>query len=200
MKAGEIEALRKRFKALYPNEPTHEWQPLTDRIRRALSWLDKAAHSKSDSPVRFVELWIALNALYGQQPSADRTKRPTEGTAFARWAEKVAGLDAKGQLLASIDDPVVDSLMRNRFLCSAYWAGDSGYQRSINDDVREKREAVQERRVAAALICVFQRILVLRNQIVHGSAAQNTVRNQDAVQPAIRVLSAMLRVPLCQDG
>src|SRR5262245_54898798 len=142
MKTGQIEALRKRFGTLYPNEPTYEWQPLTDRIRRALSWLEKASHSKADSPIRFVELWIALNALYGQQPPADRTKRrPSEEDAFTQWAERLAALDSEGMLLASLEDPDVDSLMRNRFLSSAYWAGDSSYQSAINRDVKAKQEA-----------------------------------------------------------
>ena len=37
---------------------------------------------------------------------------------------------------------------------------------------------------------VWEWVEVLRNQIVHVSPAENTTRNQDAVQPAVRVLSA----------
>lgn len=63
MKSNQIKALRGKLAARYPGEPTREFQPLTDRIRRALSWMEKACLSKQDSPIRFVELWIALNAL-----------------------------------------------------------------------------------------------------------------------------------------
>jgi hypothetical protein len=117
-------------------------------------------------------------------------------TAFSEWACTLADLDTSNVLLLPLHDPYVTSLVGNRFLYGAYWDGRPRYQSTINDNMRDLRNALAERRVADALVCVFRRIVVLRNQIVHGSAAQNTRRNRDAVEPAIRVLSALLRVTL----
>jgi hypothetical protein len=196
MRASEIDALRRKFEARYPNEPTHEFQPLTDRIRRALSWMDKAYHSRQDSPIRFVELWIALNALYGQQPPYPYTegRLPKETTAFRDWAKKLARLDSHATLLAALDDIDVDTLVENRYLCHEYWGKDASYGSVVSEDKRVTREERRNGQTVDVLVRIFRRVAVLRNQIVHGSASANTVRNQDAIQPAIRVLSALLLV------
>jgi 3-deoxy-D-arabino-heptulosonate 7-phosphate (DAHP) synthase class II len=67
VKLEDVAELEKEFQARFPNEPTLDYQSLTDRIRRSLSWMRKAIGSEEVAPVRFVDLWIALNALYGQR-------------------------------------------------------------------------------------------------------------------------------------
>ena len=70
-----IQELEEEFRIRFSAKPTVSTQSIIDRVRRSLSWLRRAAElSDEDRPPRFVDLWIALNALYGQPPYAKREK------------------------------------------------------------------------------------------------------------------------------
>jgi hypothetical protein len=66
--AQRVSALEQQYLSAFPRTPTKDQQSLSDRIRRALSWMKRAASvSHEDRPPRYVDLWIAFNALYGQR-------------------------------------------------------------------------------------------------------------------------------------
>ena len=62
-----IQNLEEKFRIQFSGNLTASAQSLIDRVRRSLSWLRRATEvSDEDLPPRFVDLWIALNAHYGQ--------------------------------------------------------------------------------------------------------------------------------------
>lgn len=59
-----IQFLYDEYAPYLPAKPTYHEQSRTDRVRRSLSWLERAIRaSPEDTPTRFLELWIALNSL-----------------------------------------------------------------------------------------------------------------------------------------
>jgi hypothetical protein len=51
---------------------------------------------------------------------------------------------------------------------------------------------MQKKDAKALLACLFNRLMILRNQIVHGSASADTRRNKDALGPGILILEELL--------
>lgn len=98
-----LQEIEREFHERFPNEPTRRHQFLSDRIRRSLSWAKKSVTSRQDSPVQFVELWIAVNALYGQR-QYDRTHDPnrTEAGDFRDFISSLVNLGARRDLMAAI--------------------------------------------------------------------------------------------------
>jgi hypothetical protein len=65
MDAALLDVLRQDFRAEFADEPTRQYQSLSDRIRRSLSWMQESQASPEGTPTRFIKMWIALNSLYG---------------------------------------------------------------------------------------------------------------------------------------
>ena len=56
-----------------------------DRMRRADSWLQRSEAARDDTE-RFIFLWIAFNAAYGQGViSSDSDSQPAERERFKDW-------------------------------------------------------------------------------------------------------------------
>lgn len=137
---------------------------------------------------------IALNALYGRRRYDDRESvdrgRPTDSADFCNVIRLIEKIDSEPPRLPDLVDKFADDaleLIENQFLWLAYWR-EEAYRGDLCRD-REKAEAAIHRRKAPALLqLIFPRLLVLRNQILHGSASENTRRNEWALRPAIRIL------------
>ena len=186
--------LRRESVDVFAGEPTRRYQSLSDRVRRSLSWLMRAVQTEKATPVKFVELWIALDALYGQRHYENRPADRSEQDDFADFLRIITSIDARDEVTdtASRLHRTFRSLIANPFLWNEYWRGERTYQRRSRDALEKLSSASID--AADMLIMVFARLLVLRNQIVHGSAAADTAGNQGSVVPGVRVL-AML-VPL----
>lgn len=68
MDQKELDKLRTEYFRKFPCgiSLTKKQQSLADRIRRSLTWLERAMQASTDDlPPRFVDLWIAFNSLYG---------------------------------------------------------------------------------------------------------------------------------------
>ena len=172
----------------FADPPTEEEQSLADRLRRSLSWARRAAAAERYSQLRFVFLWIALNSLYGRRHYADRTLRDRDD--FRDFVERIERIDAEpGKLKAVAKRIEIDALeiVANPFLHNEYWRGE-------RRDFRAAQTGVGTEEPARLLNCLFPRLLLLRNQIFHGSASEGTGRQEWALKPALRVLEALLSV------
>ena len=183
----------------FPTTPrTREDQSLSDRVRRSISWLKRVVHvSQNDFPPRFIELWIALNALYGQ-PTYGKSSRTTEEDYFKLFMGSLVQLDfSEKQLPAAMKrmERRVKGLLRNKYLWNDFWRGDpAAYERRSLDEMRTLEEAFRNNDVATFFTCAVKRLLVLRNQLVHGSSSENTTKNEDALKPALFILEDILPV------
>jgi hypothetical protein len=191
--------LEEEFHRKFPDKPeTSDEQSLSDRIRRSLSWLERAALAPgTDKPPRFVDLWIGLNALYGVRtyergsPSQDRRD-------FQNFLRKLRRLDSGNQLLVSLMKrerivSLVLGIIVNKYLWYEFWRREPEVlERMVRAEQKAVELALRENDVVTFYTCLFRRLHVLRNQIFHGSSSATTRRSRDALTPAIRLLQEIL--------
>jgi|CXWL01.1.fsa_nt_gi hypothetical protein len=191
-----VEELQEEFLVHFPNGPTASTQSIIDRVRRSLSWLHRAAsQSDEDRPPRFVDLWIALNALYSQPRYA---KEPREKEDFSEFIQRLAGLPSGGKQLTQLIGKKhiqvrAQELIQNKYLWNEWWSKElDRYREKSGERSVRLEKAMRNDDAPIFLYCLFERLQVLRNQIVHGSSSASTRKSRDALYPAILLLEEIL--------
>lgn len=194
-----VRFLESEYDRRYPSGPhSREDQSLADRVRRSISWLRRVVRvSHDDVPSRFVELWIALNALYGH-PIYLKGSYATEEKSYRRFMENLVSLDLSEKQLSAnmkrIEESVKD-LVENKYLWQEFWQGDqAGLDKKRQKETQTLEVAIQRNDVATFFTCAMKRLMILRNQLVHGSSSENTTRNEDALKPGLLILEGMIPV------
>jgi hypothetical protein len=191
-----IQQLEKEFHSVFPGKPTTETQSRVDRVRRSLTWLARAAElSEEDTPPRFVDLWIGLNALYGQPRYATNLK-PRERDHFTEYIQRLAefpsGPSNLFQLIKHFHAQA-RNLIKNKHLWNEWWDKQPDKYRERSDRrLVQFEKAFRSRDTIALFVCVFERLQILRNQIIHGSSSASTRTSQDTLYPAILFLEQIL--------
>ncbi|HJT20865.1 MAG TPA: hypothetical protein VJ746_10370, partial [Nitrospira sp.] len=153
--------------------------------------------SDEDLPPRFVDLWIALNALYGQaRYTKEFSSRDKDefGEFVQRLAKLHSGHRQLGQLISEEHFQTrAQELVRNKYLWNEWWAGNMDkYCEHSGEGLVRFGKSMTKGDPAAVLCCLFERLQVLRNQIVHGSSSASTRKSRDALYPAILLLEETL--------
>jgi len=193
-----LRQLAEEFHDRFPGKPTAETQPIIDRVRRSLSWLRRTAElSDEDRPPRFVDLWIALNALYGQPRYAKEfiSRDSQDFREFVqRLAELHSGRTQLGQLISKKHFRArALELVQNKYLWNEWWGKKlDKYREKSGKGLVQFQEASRNCNAPTFLFCLFERLQVLRNQIIHGSSSASTRKSRDALYPAILLLEEIL--------
>ena len=155
-------------------------QGLLDRLQRADSWIQAASDLSPDQMHEaFIFHYIAFNCMYGRRKyEGDHTQIQEDLKVFFSkllvMHEKdirQGGTILKDALSACQQDGAV--LIRDRFLANRYWRDtqpSTALQTKLNKEAIGALEALAEGEYGEYLSTVFQRISVLRNQIMHGCA------------------------------
>lgn len=187
-------ALKARQRALRDGFP----EALSLRVHRALSWLDRAEREVEDHDTRFILLWIGFNSAYASDIGEDYVAEQSRFRAFFRT---LADLDADGDIHAvlwSRFSNEVRTLLVNPYVFPAFWRHHNG--QPDHADWREQLEA-QRKEIFASLGAkdtgkvlglVFERLYVLRNQLVHGGATWNGKVNRAQVRDGAALLGRLL--------
>ncbi len=170
------------------------------RLHRAASWLLRAGQEEEDPDARFLFLWIAFNAAYGGEFGNEQRGRALLDAYIAR----ILALDGAGVLHAALfrtySGPV-RTLLANRYVFAPFWKGlrehDAGerWKASFDRASRRAMRALVDKDTATVLAIVFDRLYVLRNQLVHGGATHGSKVNRAQVRDGARLLQAL--VPPC---
>jgi hypothetical protein len=186
--------LKARQRALREGFP----ETLGLRVHRALSWLDRAERETEDADTRFILLWIGFNSAYASDIGDDYLSEQGQFRSFFRT---LAELDADGAIHAvlwSRFSNEVRTLLVNPHVFPDFWRhhnGEPGYA-----DWRDRLEA-QRKEIFASLGAkdsgkvlglVFERLYVLRNQLVHGGATWNSSVNRAQVRDGAALLGRLL--------
>ena len=173
------------------------------RMRRALSWLERAEKEKDDHDAAFIYYWIAFNAAY----ATNRRQEPDtiERSNFSDYFDSILGLDVEGTIYDAIwqrfSGPV-RVLLDNKFVFQPFWdhhngLGHDNWEFTFEERKREVRSALVIQDTRFILSTVFDRLYVLRNQLVHGGATWNGSVNRDQVRDGARIMAFL--VPLFID-
>ncbi|HBP88396.1 MAG TPA: HEPN domain-containing protein [Nitrospirales bacterium] len=195
-----VMGLEQNFLGAFTGPLTKEDQSLRDRIRRALSWMKRAASvSFEDRPPRFVDLWIALNALYGQRNyGEDRSESEFDDfREFVLLFKKIP--EGKVMLHQFISKRHIQGqirgLVKNPYLWREYWEGKMQLlENQMNKNLPKFERAISHKEPEIIFNYLFERLKVLRNQLFHGSSSADTRRNRDALVPGILLLEELLPI------
>ena len=173
---------------------------LSLRTHRALSWLDRA-EQEADPDSKFIFLWISFNAAYANE-ILDR-RGFSEKRLLLQFLNRLVDLDGGRLLYRAIWDQFPKSirlLINNRYVFQPFW----DYQnRLISED--EWRQMF-ERSTSAAIralgrmntkkvvAIVFDRLYVLRNQIVHGGSTWSSAVNRSQVEDGAQILGLVVPI------
>lgn len=198
-----LEALRAKWETLAgPPEVIH-------RLRRSISWLERAS-AEDDADTKCILLWVSFNAAYAIERKA----------AVTAWGEAGASERALQRRFFKrlttagwkrIHDPIrtslwraVPSLMSNEYVYRGFW--DSLTDQRFDwerwerkDDFEAERDEVpkllrtaNERSTGTLLRFVFNRLYVVRNQLMHGCATREESLNRRQVEDGAEILSVLM--------
>jgi hypothetical protein len=174
------------------------------RIHRALSWLNRAEMAGDDPDAAFIFYWIAFNAAYAEE--LDDAALFGERTALADYFAKLTELDGERLIYRAIWERYPQSirlLLRNRYVFQPFWKhhnqvpGFADWEQRFEASKRKVALALGNSDTRTILTLLFDRLYVLRNQLVHGGATWNSGVNREQVGDGARIMA--LLVPLFVD-
>ena len=167
------------------------------RIHRSISWLARSETETDDADAQFVFLWIAFNAAYAREFGADASERDQLNAYFG----KLLAVDREQRLqklMFSQFTGAVRTLIDNKFVFEPLWKALRGHDASNRWEAQFARskevamKALMGSQTDVVLSIVFDRLYVLRNQIVHGGATWNSKMNRAQVRDGARILIAIV--------
>ena len=168
------------------------------RVHRAISWVKKA-EIEEDTDGRFIFLWIALNACYAEY-SVDSVNRP-ERRKLESFFNTIIMLDTKNLVYEAVWNQysqTIRTILSNEFIFEPFWshfnriAGYEHWEESFKQAKKSSLIALKERNTAHVLKIVFDRLYVLRNQLVHGGATYSGGINRAQVKDGAEILNDLI--------
>lgn len=191
-----------RLKARHRGERAGYPEPFSVRVHRTLSWLSRAEQEPDDPDARFLFLWIAFNAAYGGERDP-LDERPRERDAFVAFLERLVRLDRAGRLHACLTDRFsgqVELLLTNPYVFGPFWSHQNGvpdyedWQKRHEGALRVFEVARACRNTGRILSLLFDRLYVLRNQLMHGGATWRSGVNREQVDDGAEILGALVPI------
>lgn len=192
MNAGDLRAKRKAV------EHRHD-EATRVRLHRAISWLMRAEQESEDPDAQFVFLWISFNAAYAQELGPGLGERE-QLTAFFRLLVEADREKRLHSILFDKFSGPIRTLVENRFVFEPFWRALREHDSSNN---WESQFAASKRAALHAIISgdtikvlgiVFDRLYVLRNQLVHGGSTWNSAVNRAQVRDGATIVRTILPV------
>ena len=178
-----------------------ESDALALRIHRAISWIERAERESDDHDAVFIFYWIAFNAAYAQdiRSAQDIGERGRLGEYFSR----LVSLDTDRRIFNAVWDRFSDSvrvLLNNKFVFQPFWnyhngmAGYGDWESRFQSSRNVLSMALENSDTKTILSTLFDRLYVLRNQMIHGGATWNSSVNRDQVRDGARILRFLVPV------
>ena len=191
------------------DELNAEWESVRDtlpdslglRMRRALSWLSRAEQEKEkDHDAAFIFYWIAFNAAYAKDRPHDPAS--TARDQFAHYFKTILSLDFHNTVYDAIWNTFsgpIRVLFDNRYVYQPFWEHHAGrgydnWEYSFNESRNEVRAALARRDTNFILNTLFDRLYVLRIQLMHGGATWDGSVNRDQVRDGARIMASLVPI------
>ena len=170
------------------------------RVHRAISWLFRAECEEDDDDVRFILLWIGFNSAYAGEILHDGLN---ERGVFKNYFEILVYLDHHQRIYNCVwgrFPEEIDILLRNKYVFAPFWnhangkPGSEGWAESLSASQRAVGFAFSDRDTTRILSIVFDRLYVLRNQLLHGGATWDSTINRNQVRDGAAILGWLLPI------
>jgi len=171
------------------------------RVHRALSWLNRAELAGDDHDAAFIFYWIAFNAAYADD--RDEAVPSGERSAFDDYFRKITDLDGDHRVYAAIWERFPQSirlLLDNKYVFQPFWkhqnrvAGHEDWEARLARSRKRTQSALADRDTRVVLTFLFDRLYVLRNQLIHGGATWNSSVNRDQVRDGARIMGFLVPI------
>jgi len=166
-----------------------------------LSWLDRAEQAAGDEDAAFIFFWISFNAAYAEEIIESVTYG--ERSAFDGYFQKLIDLDSGSRIYGAIWEKFPQSIQvffDNRYIFQPFWKqqnqidGYEDWQERFDASKRRFNSALANKDTKTVLIMLFDRLYVLRNQLVHGGTTWNNSVNRNQVKDGARVLAFLVPI------
>lgn len=175
-----------------------------DRMRRARSWLDRSreiAREKKDARTeieetaleceRFIFLWIAFNAAYGDHLAEDDTE-------FLRRILERDHRDTILTILRVTYRGSIEDLVDNEFVYWRLWnwvrkpGSDKDWRHRLDKEKKKFGGCLFSGDTQGALEIVFDRLYQLRNQVFHGGTTFAEGWGREQIRGGSRIMAALV--------
>lgn len=170
------------------------------RLRRAISWLDRAQQMErnvkskdKELDTQFLFLWIGFNALYARDPQEDLGAIKEMRQYFKNFLD--CPEKPKDNIYKIINGNLkekIDRLRKNKYISKNFWNREMGRYKEWERDIRFPGWKIKFTK--GILCCVFQRLYVLRNQLMHGASTWGKTDNKDQLIYGAKVMHCLLPV------
>jgi hypothetical protein len=175
-------------------QPTH-----AIRLHQAVSWFRCAEqYADTDDDISFITLWIALNSCYAINDQNDQHEERSE---FKNFTDTLVQLDAQEKIYNCLwmnHSKFVRMLIDSQYVFPPFWKsqidGDESWKPKFDASRKRAKHALANSEVSVLLSIVFDRLYVLRNQLIHGGATHQSQVNREQVINGKRMLIELLPV------
>ena len=189
------------------DELNAEWEQVRERLpdamglrmRRALSWLGRAEQERErDHDAAFIFYWIAFNAAYARDVSRDPASNARDQ--FALYFSTILSLDSGNTIYDAIWRTFSGSirlLLDNRYVHRPFWEHHAGrgfdnWEHTFNQQRQDVLKALGRRDTHFILSTLFDRLYVLRIQLMHGGATWRGSVNHHQVRDGARIIASLV--------
>lgn len=176
-------------------------ETLTIRLHRAISWLKSAERQEESLDLKFLSLWIALNATYAVDLNGISSK--PEKVKLRDFTSSLVRFDRVRlyNLFWEKYSGPVRVLIENKFVFDKFWEYNRGeiddYLPAFNKSIATALNCLSKENIEGLLEIVLERLYTLRNSLVHGGATYNSKLNRAQLRDACNIMQ--LLVPIIID-
>jgi hypothetical protein len=176
-------------------------ETLTIRAHRAISWLKSAERQEDSLDLKFISLWISLNACYAVDLNGISSK--PEKAKLRDFTSSLVQFDRTRlyNLFWEKYSGPVRVLIENKFVFEKFWEYNRGeiedYLPAFNKSIGTALNCLSKENIEGLLEIVLERLYTLRNQLIHGGATYNSKLNRSQLKDACNIMQ--LLVPIIID-
>ena len=172
-------------------------EPSRVRLHRAISWLTRAESESDDQDAQFIFLWIAFNAAYAREFGFEESSRQQLREFFAKLLSVDSNHMFRTLLFKDFSD-TIRTLVGNKFVFEPFWRAlrehnaSDRWKTQFDLSVKAAMKAIVSGETGIVLSIIFDRLYVLRNQLVHGGATWNSKVNRAQVKDGAAIMMAFI--------
>jgi len=171
------------------------------RVHRAVSWLQRAAKEQDDPDASFIFLWIAFNSAYSQDIGI--AYHVSEKGRFKSFLSTLLLFDRDDRIYHLVWTRFpheIRLILKNPYVFGPFWnfqngiEGHDDWAQRLELSVEKAKLALTEKDTERVLNELFDRLYVLRNQIIHGGSTWAGAINRSQVQDGAEILASLIPV------
>lgn len=171
------------------------------RVHRSISWLQRAAKEGDDPDAAFVFLWIAFNSAYSQDMGI--AYHVSEKGRFKSFLSTLLLFDQDDQIYHLVWTRFpheIRLILENQYVFGPFWNHQNGIEGyddwvdKLDASVKKAKIALSEKNTERVLNELFDRLYVLRNQIIHGGSTWAGAINRAQVRDGAEILGSLIPV------